>query len=636
MLYFLCIVNWRVIVMPRPPKSKVLNWYRGFKADLKEKYSIDINKKNDALRIASCVTVDPFKGKHNLSHAFIRQNNGVYAVPEPADPSAKEMYDLAVLNTKGLEQGGEPQGDEPDYTAIANATAAKLFEKRNEWMVVNQEVFDPEKDEDYEQIERIYNDAHNGNLIVLDNNGNIMQNSFSLYVADDGTLCNGPRLDEAMAPFRISENIQRTYNPDGLMALVIKGEIDIESKRDKYSADYIRGMEVDNAAIMWAKENIEGINDLTPEDEELKRQYTSGEIEESKPKEVAKPGVFSWFKRFISFGFATGDFDDYKRYQSELGEWQQRSDTAKAAVEKYNKTLDSVKKKLINTDKTAFANVSDPDRRLAIFRNQERLTAAVSYSKSNLADDVDRYNKSQPRVNEDIMPQDAQTAYNNATVTALSTAIIHPEFYNANGTLNADGKINRKNLAMTPDEKKEAIAAAREKTAKAREIAYKSLTQIYEQEDKAYANAIRSDKMEIADNTNMLKMNLGILVYSRVVERQLEKGNYIRECAMTPDDIAAYGRAFSDNKAFEAMTEKFDITAHTLALYVNGYESPNKERFDEELNKLCDAVINEKKISLKKPAAENTEPVKQNAEVEKKVEEVQNTGEKKEMSFSSI
>lgn len=329
-------------------KEKVLKWYASLKETLKEA-KIDINNPRDLARIKTYYFKElpetrepgnPDMYDDEKGYAFIPKTfdeneefNG-YKNPRPHLPDKRKQEELddlqgdnrnlnrdyllaiellAYAYEKG-DKAGIEYGEKRVKESLEEVQASfdKFRTKGNEyfadyykWIFSNQTLFDPEKD--YDQILELYDCAMEGRIYInpLDDNP---ENRWQLVVTGDGST----------SDFSKTGAIEGEKGED-IHSLILA--IDTVKKGEKPAPNMAAECEIVSRLLPLyeAEHGIIGTE-------------TSAEIQKisSPPAEVPKPGIGSWIKRILSFGFANGDFKRYDDYQKDLTVYNTTKTTAKA------------------------------------------------------------------------------------------------------------------------------------------------------------------------------------------------------------------------------------------------------------------------------------------------------------------
>lgn len=422
---------------PRFDRIKVLAWYESLKETLTEA-GIDYTNPAQLSRIRAY----QFKPSTNPAevgdietdtctqmYAFMKKKFNEkkeplgYVVGEPGYPSAsvQERLDaeyieyqqafsshlvaidnLTAAYKKGASEAeieelenAEKEAEQARYTSFKtfNEDYNDSFKDNYQWTFSNPGWYDPETD--YDQIEDLYKAAYEGRLVVRETNKDL-EDRWQLTVGGDGSkslfsrtgadkqaeAVNGPAVIEAIKAIRKGGDLgpaDSFYNK-------------VKACLDRYEAEH----------------------GLFPRG--LVTEFT-----EQPPAEVPKPGFWSWTKRIISFGAATGDFTKYDDYQAALGDYNlHKKAHEKRNREVYDKIFDFINK---NKDELGvqcpddMQNVAEVENnRIRIHSSQFRLGGANPEKGIH----VDRFE----------------------AMKLMNDAILEDQISNDPTTINPDGTIN--------------------------------------------------------------------------------------------------------------------------------------------------------------------------------------------------
>ena len=517
---------------PIENREEILNWYQKFQKQMKEEFGLDLNRKTDLFRIRRV-----YRRKEDyapdMQYSFMRKEpDGGYAVPEPTfdydeAETIVKMYDaVSRLPANAAER-------ERALRTEAGQAAERALSARNQWAVENQSMFYPDREEDFAQIARMYEDAKNGNLVLISKDS--FGDSSTMYLGDDGkmhlTVPASSRPDEyeyapgkrmsMQALFRAASNGRKEITDS------MKPADKEEAEKQNLCMDYLDRVWPDRPTV-------------TPQEYRLlSNVQTAFKDHFEMPEPVPKPGFMAYL-RWIFSGFSdNSEYTAYNEYVAKRTEITEK----KAAAERVSAKYEQMEKKLVAAAGLV-PGAADEERAYRIYANKEALASAYSHPELKEAERLfdiaeERYGK-----NNEIMPQQFQEILDKDAARLLSETVNHPEYFNPNGTRTAAGRTAYKNRTCTPEEKEAALAGYREQLEKAKQETLDALDQTFAGE---YAAA------HTAENAPF-EQTLGILLYINAMQERTQKGDLFKECEMKADDIKATGRAMTGTGAFRALT----------------------------------------------------------------------------------
>lgn len=578
---------------PIENKEEILSWYKNFQKQMKEEFGLDLNRKTDLFRIRRVYRREA-DFTPDLQYPFMRKNpDGGYAVPEPTldyDEAEKlvGMYDALYRLPADAEERGRT------LRADIEHAAERALAARNQWAVENQSVLYPEREEDFAQIARMYEDAKNGNLVLISKDS--FGDSSTMYLGDDGkmhlTVPASARPDEyeyapgrrtAMQTLFRAASIGRKEITDSMKP----SEKDAAVKQNQY-LDYLDRVYPDRPTV-------------TPQEYRLLSSVqTAIKDPFEMPDPVPKPGFMAYL-RWIFSGFRdNSEYTAYNEYVARRAEITEK----KAAVDRVSAKYEQMEKKLVAAERLV-SGAADEDRAYRIYANKEAFASAYSHPELTEAERLFASAQERYGENNEIMQQQFNEILDKDAVRLLSETANHPEYFNPNGTRTAAGRTAYKNRTCTPEEKEAVLNGYREQLDKAKQEALDALEKTFEGE---YAAA------HTAENAPF-EQTLGILLYINAMQERTQKGELFRECEMKADDIKATGRAMTGTGAFRALTaEMADIRQYV-------YDFAEMERTAPHDLKAEYAVLSGKLAAHRKALAGQPKKDAPEKQAEKAVEE---------------
>lgn len=563
-------------------KEQILAWYKSFQKQMKEKYGVDLTKKTDLSRIRFTYYNEK-TDMYNAEYAFMRHRDGQYTVPEPKIPH-DGIFELVGIDRNISQMVGEKA---EEANKELDRKTERLFAEHEEWEISNQTAFSPEREEDFEDIARLYRGAQEGTLFLMNPEpGSTTGHERTIYMGDDGSVCLGPYADADELKYEIQPGVTATART--IFEGAIKGRITAKEGDTEAQKRYA---EKRNAYVDFLEQHIDGWK--TPNDEERSayRSYMTGNIGGAM-KQVEKPGIRSFFKWVFSGFRDTGDYDAYREYQRQV----QRLESAKTIEKQFR----AIEKELLR-ESNYLPEIRDIDRKYQVLSGQTALSSTYPHIQRDKVDAL--MNEHNTLVGEDTISSEVERFFNFEQSRVLLETAQHPEYFNPNGKRSADGRAAYNDRTMTAEEKKAACDAYRKELEKAR-------TETLEHLEAAFADEYAKAEPQ---NSDVYAQDLGILLKVYDTEQHIDEHRFRKEYEMKADDIKALGRALSGTGAFREMVqgmpdmrkEVFDF----MELCRDAFHDAGAQ-FGNYLNRLsdCQQKLNEEKKDVPaKEAVQKTE-----------------------------
>lgn len=560
--------------MPLPDKQTVLNWYASFCAQLKETYGLDLTKKTDLMRVG-CLHTERLKEGRLYDSPFIPHtaDGDVGSEPEPDYKEAVEALKLISRIKDDQYQSDEQRAEDKRRYA---AHAEKMDEAHHAWEIRSQTLFDGSREQDYEQIARLYEDAHEGRMFLYDKTGDI-SNAHFLYVGDDNELCSGRSMDGNDPMFTCIPDVRKPLSATDVFRYVCSGA------KPKTDQAIEKGSPADRARAVnaYVKQRHPEMDSLTPKDFSLCTDYINGDLQGREPARVEKPGFMSRLKWVFSLFRNTEDYDKYNAYVREKAAWDADMATAKAAYGQFVK----VESDLV-ADAGLMPEIKDPARRERVHHTQVQMDQIKSYARMMEAKDTVTVIKSEigDKAAEKLQA-DSMSMMSTARTAFFEEIAAHPEHFDRSGSRTAAGRTALANKSMNAQQKADAVKGLGEQLAEAKESAMDRIRARLAEANTS--GGMTSDKDFAAD--------VATLIQARSLEGQLAKykkgDDLFRGFDMKKQGIEESGIYLASHASFmQAFGTKDDLREIAFDLAQSG-RSPEalNDRLDSLLKRYNDA-----------------------------------------------
>ena len=553
--------------MPLPDKKTVLDWYKDFCRQLGETYGLDLTKKTDLMRLGCIRTDNPASGEI-YDHPFIRHAENGYADPEPTldyKEAAPALKLYAELKSGRFGEGEKYNEANRRYEAMAE----KMDAAHNAWEIRNQTLFDASKDQDFDQIARLYEDAHAGRLFIYDETGDFSKSNM-LYMGDDGTLCRGRVMDGLQTAFTCIPGVNEPVRMGTVFKRVCIG---IQPIPDDMTEGYRRVRERENAIVSFVLERHPEMKTLTKKDDDICDRYIQGDLQAEMPAPVPKPGFLSAVKWFFTRN--TKEYDDYDEYVRNKADWDAKMSAGKAAYEKYS----LIEKELLEMQ-GIMPEIKDVDRRHQVYEQQTVADSIKSFSRKKQAEGLMAASKAgQCEELKEELSWDAVTMLAGARDDFRKEIAAHPEYFDRNGNRTAAGRVALANRTMNAEQKLEAVKGLDAQIAEAKESAM----------DRIRARLAEANTSGELTTDKAFAADVATLIQARSLEGQLTKykkgDDLFRGFDMKKQGIEESGIYLASHASFKkAFGTKDDLREIAFDLAQSG-------RSPEALNSRLDSLL---------------------------------------------